>query len=113
MLRIDVKIICRLRTDLRELPNSSFERRKRYMGFKRFYEASYLVNMIIRPADLKFEMWYKNTLRSELLDISWELDGSPLGGARIDQVPTPPRSRVHAFRWLNPHKFPPQAFAES
>lgn len=45
----DVKIICRLRTDMRKLPKEAFDRRKRYMGLKRFYEASYLVNMIIRP----------------------------------------------------------------
>ncbi|RPB07623.1 actin-like ATPase domain-containing protein [Morchella conica CCBAS932] len=114
---IDVKIICRLKTDMRKLPNSVFDRRKRYLGLKRFYEASYLVNMIIRPADLKFEMWFKNTRQSQFLDISWELDGVPIsGGAQEDQVPQPFRSRVHSFRdrWLNSRQFPvEQAFAES
>lgn len=66
----NAKIICRLRADMRKLPKEAFDRRKRYMGLKIFYEASYLVNMIIRPADLKFEMWYKNSRQSELLDIS-------------------------------------------
>lgn len=100
-----------------KLPNSVFDRRKRYLGLKRFYEASYLVNMIIRPADLKFEMWFKNTRQSQFLDISWELDGVPIsGGSQQDQVPQPFRSRVHSFkdRWLNPRQFPvEQAFAES
>lgn len=110
----DVKIICRLRTDMRRLPKEAFEKRKRYLGLKRFYEASYLVNMIIRPADLKFEMWYKNSRQSELLDISWEFGGNVPRGVHIDQVQTSPRSsRVNAFRWLNTHKFPEQAFAES
>lgn len=102
---------------MRKLPNSVFDRRKRYLGLKRFYEASYLVNMIIRPADLKFEMWFKNTRQSQFLDISWELDGVPIsGGAQEDQVPQPFRSRVHSFRdrWLNSRQFPvEQAFAES
>lgn len=84
------------------------------MGLKRFYEATYLVNMIIRPADLKFEMWYKNCKRSELLEISWEFGGNVLRGAHVDQVQTPPRSSRNAFSWLNTqHKFPEQAFAES
>lgn len=73
--------------------------------------------MIIRPADLKFEMWFKNTRQSQFLDISWELDGVPIsGGAQEDQVPQPFRSRVHSFRdrWLNSRQFPvEQAFAES
>lgn len=113
-LGVDVKIICRLRTDMRALPNAEFDKRKRYLGLKRFYEASYLVNMIIRPADLKFEMWYKNSLQSQLLDISWEFGGNLPRGAHIDQVQTSPRSsRVNAFRWLSSHKFPEQAFAES
>lgn len=115
-LGTDVKIICRLRTDMRALPSGAFDKRKRYLGFKRFYEASYLVNMIIRPADLKFEMWYKNSLQSELLDISWEFGGNLPRGAHIDQVQTSPRSsiaRVNAFRWLSSYKFPEQAFAES
>lgn len=111
----EVKIICRLRTDMRKLPNSAFDKRKRYLGLKRFYEASYLVNMIIRPADLKFEMWYKNSLQSQLLDISWEFDGSSVRGAQSEQVPPPPRSRVNSFRWLSLQKYPQhaQAFAES
>lgn len=113
-LGVDVKIICRLRTDMRTLPNEAFERRKRFGGLKRFYEASYLVNMIIRPADLKFEMWFKNSLQSELLDISWEFGGNLPRNVQIDQVQTSPRSsRVNAFRWLSPNKFPEQAFAES
>lgn len=98
---------------LRKLPNETFDNRKRYMGLKRFYEATYLVNMIIRPADLKFEMWYKNSLQSELLDISWEFGANVPRGAHIGQVQTPPRPSRNAFSWLNTHKFPEQAFAES
>lgn len=83
-------------------------------GWKDFTRhPTYLVNMIIRPADLKFEMWYKNSRQSELLDISWEFGGNVPRGVHIDQVQTSPRSsRVNVFRWLNTHKFPEQAFAE-
>lgn len=47
------------------------------MGKTKYYEATYNVKMMIGTADIKFEMWYKDVLRSDMLTLRWEELGDP------------------------------------
>ena len=77
---IGVHIVCRMASDPCNCQRTEFEKKtsgkSKWCGLQQdsFYEAAYKVRVLI-GADLQFEMFMNDRIRSELLTISWDALG--------------------------------------
>ncbi|KAK6358567.1 hypothetical protein TWF730_007894 [Orbilia blumenaviensis] len=73
----DVKLACRLRSDMKGIPIEMFERQRmeEKTGFwgrrKVFYTCNFEIVMKIGLTDIEFQLFFKQKLRSDLLKMSW------------------------------------------
>jgi hypothetical protein len=72
--------LCDVQSDLKEVQEREFElKNKRCWQGKRYYNAKFTIRVIIAPADLKFELWFKNTKYNrshEAVSIEWDQAGA-------------------------------------
>jgi len=76
----DVKVLCRLNSDMRREPLSVFEQKKvgEFSCFskrKKYYHCRYDILMKFGLTDVEFEMIYRGRVRSELLRVAWNYEG--------------------------------------
>jgi hypothetical protein len=72
--------LCSVQSDLKEVNEREFDlKNKRCWQGKKFYNAVFTVRVIIAPADLKFELWFKGTKYNrshEAVSIEWDQAGA-------------------------------------
>jgi hypothetical protein len=72
--------LCDVQSDLKEVNEREFElKNKRCWQGKRYYNATFTVRVIIAPADLKFELWFKGAKYNrshEAIAIQWDAGAS-------------------------------------
>jgi hypothetical protein len=72
--------LCNVQSDLKEVNEREFElKNKHCWQGKRYYNATFTVRVIIAPADLKFELWFKGVKYNrghEAVSIEWDQAGA-------------------------------------
>ena len=72
--------LCVVQCDLKEVNNQEFElKNKHYWQGKRFYNATFTVRVMVAPANLNFELWFKGVRYNRSHDpilIEWDEAGA-------------------------------------
>ncbi|KAJ8071465.1 hypothetical protein OCU04_001785 [Sclerotinia nivalis] len=81
--------LCTVHSDLKEVADEEFEPKNRKLWQrKKYYLATFTVRVIIAPADLRFELWFKGTRYNrshEPLSIDWDPAGASQRPPSIDE----------------------------
>ncbi|ESZ94388.1 hypothetical protein SBOR_5252 [Sclerotinia borealis F-4128] len=85
-----VSKLCTVHSDLKEVADEEFEPKNRKLWQrKKYYLAAFTVRVIIAPADLRFELWFKGTRYNrshESLSIDWDPAGASLRPPSVDDA---------------------------
>ncbi|TGO27007.1 hypothetical protein BPAE_0049g00340 [Botrytis paeoniae] len=94
----NVSKLCTVHSDLKEVDEEEFEPKNRKLWQrKKYYLATFTVRVIIAPADLRFELWFKGMKYNrshEPLSIDWDPAGASLRPPSIDRPVDGWESRV-------------------
>ncbi|CZR50245.1 related to hsp70 protein [Phialocephala subalpina] len=113
------KKLCVIKSDLRAVEENEFEvKNKHCWQGRRYYLAKFQIKVMVAPADLKFELWFKGTKYSRSHDpvtIQWDPAGANekppeqhMGGLGEDDMELPsyrPASRMN--NWGNGQQYGP------